>query len=126
MPKILIIDDNPDFLEIMLQFLSREKYEIATLSRGDNVMEEIEKSCPDLIISDIIMPGITGASIYEAIRKNCPKHVPVIICSGTSMKLKGARDTFLDYCPKPVDFEKLKKAITSLLNQSEEQKNRDL
>jgi DNA-binding NtrC family response regulator len=122
MPKLLIIDDDQDFLDMMSQFLSKEKHEISLLSNTDNVIEVIKVFCPDLIISDIMMPGVTGASIYEAIRKNCPKHVPVIICSGTSMKLKRVKDPLLDYCPKPVDFTKLKETITRLIDQSKEQK----
>jgi DNA-binding NtrC family response regulator len=122
MTKILIIDDDQDFLYLMTQYLKRDKYEIYTSHRSDLVMQEIESFCPDLIISDIMMPGITGASIYEAVRKNFTKHLPIIVCSGTSMKFKNAKDTLLDYCPKPIDFKKLSETIVRLLEQSEEQK----
>ncbi|MBN1901177.1 response regulator [Candidatus Sumerlaeota bacterium] len=120
-PRIFIIDDDPDFLEIMTQFLKKEQYETAVSSHPENIMEDMQNFRPDLVISDIMMPGVTGSFVYEEIRNQCTKTLPVIICSATSMKLKNVKDSLLDYCPKPVNFPTLKEILIRLLGQTEEQ-----
>jgi len=121
--RIIIIDDDEDFLEIMNTRLKKEGYEVSSLISGSGLRGEVCEFNPDLVITDILMPGITGAYVYEEIRKICGPDMPVIVSTATRMKLKHIKDDFLEYCPKPVDFDKLFETIQRLVSLSQEPKN---
>jgi CheY-like chemotaxis protein len=121
MARILIIDDDRDFLKVMEVYLRDFNHKVATLTKGDRVIEEIDDFKPDLIITDIMMPGITGGAIYSTIRQKIGRDLPLIVCSATKMRLHYPRDLLLDHCPKPVDFPLLTKAIDRLLSLAKRQ-----
>ncbi len=118
MAKILLADDDQDFLEILKNILQKAGYELSLLTSGDEVIDEIIRFDPDLVITDILMPGITGGYVYEEIRRNTGPDLPVIVVSGTKMKLNVPNDELLKYCPKPVNFPKLLEIIGILLSSS--------
>ena len=118
MAKILLIDDDEDFLEISKKFLQKAGYELSLLTSGVEVIDEIIRFNPDLVITDILMPGITGGYVYEEIRRNTGPDLPVIIISGTKMKLITPEDKCIDYCPKPINYPLLLEKIKKLLSQS--------
>ena len=124
MKRILIIDDNEDFLEILYTRLAHEGYEVNSLPSGLEILEEISQTRPDLVITDILMPGITGAQVYEEIRRVCGPKLPIIITSATRMKLKKGKDEHLEHCMKPVDFDKLLETVRRFLNLSEQDKDK--
>jgi DNA-binding response OmpR family regulator len=115
MARILVIDDDIDYLAMIKTFLVDAKYEVLPLTRADKTLEEVRRFQPDLVLLDIIMPGISGAQCYQAIRKECGAGLPIIIITGTDMTLKGVKDSQLKYFRKPVDLARLLKTIQSLL-----------
>jgi len=115
MARILVIDDDIDYLIMMKTYLVDTKYEVLPLTRADKTLEEIRRFRPDLVLLDIMMPGITGAQCYKAIRKECGDGLPIIIITGSDMTLKGVEDSRLKYLRKPVDLARLLKTIQSLL-----------
>lgn len=118
MAKILIIDDHEDYLFLLKKFLVSLDYQVETLQRGDRALQAIKEYGPDLVVIDIMMPGITGGTIYKAIRKEISESLPIIISSGTSLKVTSRHDHFLAYCPKPLDEECFKIVIEDLLGRS--------
>jgi CheY-like chemotaxis protein len=114
--RILIIDDDRDFLSLMDTFLRGANHRVLALTKGERVVEEIREFKPDLVITDIMMPGITGGSIYAAIRKHIGSHLPLIVCSATKMRVGARRDPLLEHCPKPLDLASLAEAIDRLLS----------
>ncbi len=70
MKTILIIDDNKDLLEIYSARLKAEGFNIATASNAEEGLEQIKKSKPDLIILDIIMPGVKGTDLFSKLKEN--------------------------------------------------------
>jgi len=115
MARILVIDDDIDYLAMIKTFLVDAKYEVLPLTRADKTLEEVRRFRPDLVLLDIIMPGISGAQCYQAIRKECGAALPIIIITGTDMTLKSVKDSQLKYFRKPVDLDRLLKTIQSLL-----------
>jgi len=118
MAKILLIDDDEDFLEILTNILQKAGYELSTLTSGEEVTDEIIRFKPDIVITDILMPGITGGYVYEEIRRETGPDLPVIIASGTTMKIIAPEDKCIGYCPKPIDYPYLLETIKKLLSQS--------
>ena len=115
MPLILIIDDDDEQLLFLNEILCNAKYDVIALERGSDAINVIKSKSPDLVITDIMMPGITGGEVYREIRKKMGPQFPIIISSATSIRMKSVTDPFLKYCPKPLNSVDLIKAIEGLL-----------
>jgi DNA-binding response OmpR family regulator len=111
----MLIDDDKDYLDFMKAFFQSLKYEFSILPGATGALEEIRRFKPDLLILDIVMPGITGATVYKAVRDEIGKALPILIVSGTEMRLRDVRDPFLKYLRKPVDLDVLSKIIDKLV-----------
>jgi len=105
--KILIIDDDPDILDILSLLLAGEGYEVRALSCGDTVFDDIKDFQPDLILMDVMLAGMDGRAICKSIKENhLTSFLPVILLSGThdldkSLDLPGAPN---DFVAKPFDI----------------------
>ena len=128
--KILIVDDEPQNAEIMREILSfHPKYEYRIASEGEHALEILESFFPDIILLDIMMPGIDGYEVCRRIReKKRHKLSKIIMISGMSMvgdRLKGYSVGADDYITKPfVEDELLAKLeVFSKLNRMEEVDN---
>ena len=108
--KILVLDDDPEILELLTLILEEDGYEVRALSCADTVFEDIKQFQPDLILMDIMLAGLDGRSICKEIKESHLTYfVPVILISGThdligSMHLPGAPN---DFVPKPFDIDHL-------------------
>jgi chemosensory pili system protein ChpA (sensor histidine kinase/response regulator) len=117
--KILIADDSATVRHLILKFLDGEGYDIITTSDSANVVDLIHEINPDLVISDIMMPGMDGYTFVRHIRKENPKEsLPVIIMSTKSKE--SMEDLFLSYgisgyLQKPFDKEQLISMIKNVL-----------
>ena len=117
--KILIADDSATVRHLILKFLDGEGYDIVTTSDSANVVDLIHEINPDLVISDIMMPGMDGYTFVRHIRKENPKEsLPVIIMSTKSKE--SMEDLFLSYgisgyLQKPFDKEQLISMIKNVL-----------
>ena len=80
--KILLVEDEAGFRHIYRDMLSREGYEVLEADNGDRGWELVQQVKPDLILLDIIMPGLGGAEVLKRIRADeTTKDIPVIIFS---------------------------------------------
>ena len=117
--KILIADDSATVRHLILKFLDGEGYDVVTTSDSANVVDLIQEINPDLVISDIMMPGMDGYTFVRHIRKENPKEsLPVIIMSTKSKE--SMEDLFLSYgisgyLQKPFDKEQLISMIKTVL-----------
>ncbi|MBN1900026.1 response regulator [Candidatus Sumerlaeota bacterium] len=114
MPRILLIDDDRDYQALMKAFFKQQNYEFVILGGAAGALEEIRSFKPDLLILDIMMPGITGATVYKAVRKEIGSALPILIISGTEIRLRDVQDPFLKYLRKPVDLDILAKTIDKM------------
>lgn len=109
--KILLVDDNIQNLKLMVQFLRKEGYKVAMAESGEEAIEILRDVNPDLILLDIIMPGINGFETCKRI-KNTKEFlsIPVIFLSGLKdsvNKVDGFNVGGVDYLSKPVDSNEL-------------------
>ena len=79
--RILIVDDEPAILETSSAVLGTKGYEVRTAADGFQALAELTRSLPDLIISDLRMPNMSGFELLSVIRRRFP-HIPVIAISG--------------------------------------------
>ena len=81
-PNILIVDDHPESLRLLSQFLSKQGYKVRPTRDGKFALKFARSTPPDLILLDIMMPGMDGYQVCEQL-KACPKtkDIPVIFIS---------------------------------------------
>lgn len=105
MAKILVVDDEKSLRITLSLFLENENHIVITASNFDEAILILEKNKPDLIITDIIMPGKTGLELLKYIRE-MDKNVPVIIMTGeptVESAIIGIQQSASDYISKPVN-----------------------
>lgn len=111
--KVLLVDDEADFRDIMARFFSRRKIDFATAAGCMEALDLLDSDRFDVVVMDVSMPGLDGLECMAEMKKLYP-HLEVIILTGhaspntgiTGMKL-GA----FDYCLKPVDNDELLEKI---------------
>jgi CheY-like chemotaxis protein len=85
MRKILVIDDDQTFRELITSGVDKDQYEVTTAGDGVQGLEQLDKSKPDLILLDIMMPRMNGVEFLEKMKEtHGDKQVPVIITSNDS------------------------------------------
>ncbi len=119
MPKILVIDDDKDLLEITQTLLVKQGFEVETNASWDDALQKIETFQPQLILLDVFLNGIDGLDICKQL-KSMPhtKHIPVMIFSGypnvaESIYEYGADD----FIAKPFEVNDLITKMHSVLSQ---------
>jgi len=105
-PKILIVDDEPDILELLSKLLTLEEYRVKTASRGREAIDLFRSEPFDLVITDIRMPGMDGVEVLKEI-KQLDEDVEVIILTGFASVDSAVRtlrqDGAFDYLTKPLE-----------------------
>ena len=121
-PKILIVDDEPDLLEITAAYLEMEGYVPLSALNGPAALEILDSTVPDLIISDITMPGMSGFDLFGKVRSD-PRlqNTPFIFLTGhTDLQhiMTGKELGSDDYLMKPYEPEMLISTIKGKLKRS--------
>jgi DNA-binding response OmpR family regulator len=105
--KILIVDDEPDMLEILRFRLEKNGYKIVTASSGEEGLKKAETAKPDLILLDILLPGMSGLEVARKLKKNkLTKNIPIIIVTaliGKDVMSEGVKDGAEYLISKPFD-----------------------
>jgi DNA-binding response OmpR family regulator len=108
--KILVAEDEPMLLKTIELKLKKEGYEVITTSDGREAAAKIEELDPDMVITDIMMPYVSGLEIVSLLRKKTHKHVPIIMLSAMEQE-KVVMEAFDlgadDYITKPFSLNEL-------------------
>jgi two-component system phosphate regulon response regulator PhoB len=81
--KIVVIEDEPDIVEVVSYNLKREGYNVLSVERGDEGLNLVRNQSPDLVILDLMLPGMDGLSICQQMKSDpLVRDIPVIIISG--------------------------------------------
>jgi response regulator RpfG family c-di-GMP phosphodiesterase/signal transduction histidine kinase len=115
---ILVIDDNPEVLKLMKMLLSDE-FDLEMTTSAEKGLTLLKEKSPDLILCDVMMPGMDGHAFSRAVKADeSLKHVPIILVTartGAEMLAQGIQAGADDYISKPFDSVELKARIRSLL-----------
>jgi CheY-like chemotaxis protein len=85
---ILVVDDEEAIRRVIGLYLQRRGARVATASDGGEALHQIAQACPDLILADLKMPGMSGTALYQAIERDRPELVPrVVFLSGDLTQL---------------------------------------
>ena len=126
--KILVIDDEADFRQIMIRFLSKQGFDVVAASDGKAGVSLAAETGPDLIVCDLNMPGMDGYAVLAALRRD-PKvaDIPLIFLTGQSQPSQVRQGMNLgadDYLTKPVNLDDLLSAVKVRLSRRRAQHQR--
>lgn len=118
--RILVVDDEKDFLNIIkLNLEMTGKYEVLTVSTGKDIVSHLNSFRPDIILLDLIMPGVGGMDVCEMLNNDSRgRKTPVIILSALEKdqdKLKAYKLGVVDYLTKPINMKELAARIDKAL-----------
>ncbi len=116
---ILVVDDDKRILQILQLYLNKEGYEAVLCERGDAALEAFNSSSPDLVLLDVMLPGLDGWDILKLIRKQ--SDVPVIMLTAKgdiSDRVQGLDCGADDYIVKPFESKELVARIKAVLRRS--------
>ena len=118
--RLLVVDDEPNLLRAVAACLRSEGYEVRTARSGKDALLSLAESVPDLVISDVRMPGMDGHALVNRIRSS-PRTalIPVIFLTAKDQKedrVEGFRTGVDAYITKPFEPDELLAVITSIFN----------
>jgi two-component system, cell cycle response regulator len=117
--KILIVDDEPLNVKLMKANLLSGRYQTISAFSGEEALEKVESDSPDLILLDIMMPGMNGYEVTERLKNNpATRDIPIILITaldGSDNKIKGLESGADEFLNKPVNMAELLARVKSLL-----------
>ena len=126
--KILLVEDSETQLRFLKEGLEQNGFEVETASNGSEAYKKVYTIAPDIIVSDIMMPGTDGFEFTENVR-DMNKEIPIIFMTARDdfeSKRKGFRVGIDDYMIKPIDLEELLLRIEALLRRAKINTNKKL
>jgi putative two-component system response regulator len=122
-PRVLVVDDNPDMAELMRELLASRGYDVVTVRDADEAEVEVHRHLPDLILSDVVMPGRSGYELCHQLKGNPDTRlIPFLLITGLSDredKVKGIEAGADDFLNKPIFPAELFARVKSLLKLKE-------
>jgi len=117
--RLLIVEDEETLCESLKRVLVREGYIVDTFNSAEAVMDVFEERSYDLIITDIILPGITGIELLKRIKERLPDQIVIIMTAYASLEtaVEALRTGAYDYVVKPVMHEEIKQIVKNALTQ---------
>lgn len=105
--RILVVDDSPTERHLLGEILTKAGFEVSFAEDGESGVAKAKALKPELILMDVVMPGLNGFQATRAITKDPEtQHIPVILCTTKDQetdKVWGMRQGAKDYVVKPVD-----------------------
>ena len=120
MPKVLIVDDEPDIIEAVKMILEKEGYEVIGAESGEECLKKLEEERVDLILMDFFMPEMDGRIVIEKIREiRDLKDIKIAFLTAATFKKRGMEIikelNVLDYITKPIEVDDFTSRIKKII-----------
>ena len=114
--RILVVDDAVDNLFLLQTVLEVEGYQVEIADSGKAALAKIELQPPDLLLLDVMMPGMNGIEVVQHIRqnRNLP-FIPVVLVTGCDRSSESQELDIEDFIAKPIDFDNLLLRVGTIL-----------
>ena len=117
--QVLVVEDERDIAALVAYHLTKEGYRVRTVASGDDAMEAVRNERPDLVVLDLMLPGLSGYEVLEAMRRQPDmEEVPVVVLTARreeSDRIKGLELGADDYLTKPFSPQELVLRIGAVL-----------
>ncbi len=121
--KILIVDDEPDLVELVSYNLRKEGFKVFTVSSGEDALDAVRKTDYDLIVLDLMLPGIQGTELCRMLRGNPrTEAVPIVMLTAkgeVADKIRGLETGADDYVTKPFSPRELIARVNAVLRRTD-------
>jgi DNA-binding response OmpR family regulator len=121
--RILVVDDEPDIVELVRHHLAREHYDVVTAADGETGLAEARRKLPDLVVLDLMLPGIDGLEVCRRLRSDArTQHIPIVMLTAKgeeSDAVIGLSQGADDYVRKPFGMKELVARIATRLRAAE-------
>ncbi len=118
MTKVLVVEDTPSERELIYNYLTESGYMVTTASNGLEALQKIDEQMPDVVITDLVMPGMSGLELCRSLKKNpLTQNIPIIACTTKGQeldKLWGMKQGINVYLVKPFTKEEILRAVRSV------------
>jgi DNA-binding response OmpR family regulator len=118
-PRILIVDDDPEIVELLRLALTAAGYSVRGAANGQEALRKAFRAPPDLVVLDLVLPGMNGFSVCEQLRRNtATASVPILmitVLTGEFPRLVGAEAGADAYLNKPFRMEELVACVDGLV-----------
>ncbi len=122
MATILLVEDTASERQLMTQYLQEAGHLIIDASNGTEALNKLESTTPAVIVTDVVMPGMSGLELCRNLRKNpSTKDIPIVACSSKNQdldKMWAMKQGVNIYITKPYTKEDIVNAVTSLIGQT--------
>ena len=123
--KILVVDDEPLYIRLLKVNLETEGYEVVTASNGEEALDMLSQTLPDLLIMDVMMPKLDGVTTCQRIRQF--SNVPIILLTALGEehdRVNGLNIGADDYVVKPFSATELVARVRAVLRRAQNQQER--
>ncbi|MEW6600701.1 MAG: sigma-54 dependent transcriptional regulator [Nitrospirota bacterium] len=122
--KLLIVEDEETLCESLKRVLSKEGYVVDTVNNAESALSMQQERTYDLIVTDIILPGMTGIELIRKIKEDNPEQIVVVMTAYASLEtaVEALRAGSYDYIVKPVMHEEIKQIVKNAISQKVLQK----
>ncbi len=113
MPRVLVVDDDPETRNLLQEFLTGKQYEVIEAATGGEGLRRIREDRPHLVLLDIILPDVSGLEVLREAKAIDPA-VGVIMITGQhdeEIGRQAMRDGAFDFITKPLDLQYLEKSL---------------
>lgn len=117
MITVLVVEDTPSERELICEYLRQGGYAVVSASNGNEGLSKFVDTNPNVVITDLVMPGMSGLELCRAVKKSTTSKVPVIACTSKSQDLDrmwGMKQGVDIYLTKPFTKEDILQAVRSL------------
>jgi DNA-binding NtrC family response regulator len=117
--RLIIVEDEETLCESLKRVLSREGYAVDTASNSEAALQMLDRGSYDLIITDIILPGMNGIELLRTVREKNPEQIVVVMTAYASLEtaVEALRAGAYDYIVKPVMHEEIKQIVRNAIRQ---------
>ncbi len=116
MATILLVEDTASERELMTGYLKEAGHLVIDASNGNEALQKLESASPDLVVTDLVMPGMSGLELCRTLKKNPKtKTLPIIACTSKNQELDrlwGMKQGINVYITKPYSKEEIVNAVT--------------
>jgi CheY-like chemotaxis protein len=113
--KVLVADDDDTLRGMLRTAIENAGYQVETVADGDQAQRAYRQQCPDLLVADLVMPGINGQELANACREHCPDTILVFMSGYSEDELQELDIRQVVFIPKPLSPRKLIEDLDRLL-----------
>ena len=122
MSQLLVVEDDPDIAALIVHYLERAGHQVSALTSGSDVMPWLRSGTADLVVLDLMLPGLDGLLVCQAMRGNpATAHIPIIMLTARAEEADRVAGLELgadDYVTKPFSPKELTARVTALLRRA--------